>query len=44
VKTADVGADATGMLEDDALWGDLFAVPQRATRDCAGWSRRTTHA
>ncbi|GAA4486249.1 GNAT family N-acetyltransferase [Microbacterium panaciterrae] len=27
VKTADVGKDATGMLEDDALWGDLFAVP-----------------
>ncbi len=32
VKTADVGADATGMLEDDALWGDLFAVPY-ARRD-----------
>ncbi|MBS1905627.1 MAG: GNAT family N-acetyltransferase [Actinobacteria bacterium] len=32
VKTADVGADATGMLEDDALWGDLFAVPY-ALRD-----------
>ena len=27
VKTADVGGDATGMLEDDALWGDLFAAP-----------------
>ncbi|MDQ4214347.1 GNAT family N-acetyltransferase [Microbacterium sp. ASV81] len=27
VKTADVGRDATGMLEDDRLWGDLFAVP-----------------
>lgn len=27
VRTADVGKDATGMLEDDALWGDLFAVP-----------------
>ncbi|MGN8026440.1 GNAT family N-acetyltransferase [Microbacterium sp. 22242] len=34
VKTADVGADATGMLEDDALWGDLFAVPY-ALRDPA---------
>jgi len=32
VKTADVGKDATGMLEDDALWGDLFAVPY-ALRD-----------
>ena len=27
VKTADAGADATGILSDDALWGDLFAVP-----------------
>ncbi|MHA3683733.1 GNAT family N-acetyltransferase [Leucobacter sp. HY1908] len=26
-RTANVGADATGMLCDDALWGDLFAVP-----------------
>ncbi|GAB6858928.1 N-acetyltransferase family protein [Microbacterium xylanilyticum] len=32
VKTADVGGDATGMLSDDALWGDLFAVPY-ALRD-----------
>lgn len=32
VKTADVGGDATGMLDDDALWGDLFAVPY-ALRD-----------
>lgn len=27
VKTADVGRDATGQLEDDRLWGDIFAVP-----------------
>lgn len=27
VKTADAGADATGILSDDDLWGDLFAVP-----------------
>ncbi|MDA4895877.1 GNAT family N-acetyltransferase [Streptomyces sp. MS2A] len=27
LKTADSGGDATGMLADDALWGDLFAVP-----------------
>lgn len=26
-RTANVGSDATGMLCDDALWGDLFAVP-----------------
>ncbi|KAA0962790.1 GNAT family N-acetyltransferase [Microbacterium sp. ANT_H45B] len=26
-RTADAGADATGVLSDDALWGDLFAVP-----------------
>ncbi|MBS1673824.1 MAG: GNAT family N-acetyltransferase [Actinobacteria bacterium] len=32
VKTADVGKDATGVLEDDRLWGDLFAVPY-ALRD-----------
>jgi ribosomal protein S18 acetylase RimI-like enzyme len=27
VKTADVGRDATGQLQDDRLWGDIFAVP-----------------
>lgn len=27
VKTADAGQDATGILSDDRLWGDLFAVP-----------------
>ncbi|GAB3601447.1 GNAT family N-acetyltransferase [Microbacterium tumbae] len=27
VKTADIGADATGILSDDELWGLLFAVP-----------------
>ncbi|MFC7788966.1 GNAT family N-acetyltransferase [Microbacterium sp. MAHUQ-60] len=27
VKTADAGADATGLFEDDRLWGDIFAVP-----------------
>lgn len=26
-RTADAGADATGILSDDSLWGDLFAVP-----------------
>ena len=32
LKTADSGGDATGMLADDRLWGDLFAVPY-AERD-----------
>lgn len=27
VKTADAGGDATGILSDDDLWGNLFAVP-----------------
>ncbi|MFT4260342.1 GNAT family N-acetyltransferase [Microbacterium sp.] len=27
LKTADAGGDATGILSDDELWGDLFAVP-----------------
>lgn len=27
VKTADTGGDATGMLTDDRLWGDIFAIP-----------------
>ncbi|MGB3375448.1 MAG: GNAT family N-acetyltransferase [Microbacterium sp.] len=27
VKTADAGADATGLFDDDRLWGDIFAVP-----------------
>lgn len=26
-RTADAGADATGVFTDDSLWGDLFAVP-----------------
>ncbi|GAT73885.1 GNAT family N-acetyltransferase [Microbacterium hydrocarbonoxydans] len=27
VKTADAGNDATGLVSDDTLWGDIFAVP-----------------
>jgi ribosomal protein S18 acetylase RimI-like enzyme len=27
LRTADAGKDATGILPDDTLWGDLFAVP-----------------
>lgn len=26
-RTADAGSDATGLLSDDRLWGDIFAVP-----------------
>lgn len=27
VRTADAGGDARGLLRDDRLWGDVFAVP-----------------
>jgi ribosomal protein S18 acetylase RimI-like enzyme len=27
VKTADAGEDATGLVSDDTLWGDIFAIP-----------------
>ncbi|MCT1397217.1 GNAT family N-acetyltransferase [Microbacterium sp. p3-SID338] len=27
LRTADAGGDATGVLSDDELWGNLFAVP-----------------
>lgn len=27
VKTADAGGDASGILSDDRIWGDIFAVP-----------------
>ncbi|MEV4775630.1 GNAT family N-acetyltransferase [Microbacterium sp. LWH12-1.2] len=27
VRTADAGADATGILSNDELWGDVYAVP-----------------
>ena len=27
LRTADAGGDATGLLDDDRLWGDVFAVP-----------------
>lgn len=32
VRTADAGADARGRLDDDRLWGDVFALPY-ATRE-----------
>lgn len=27
LKTADAGADATGLLDDDDLWGEIFVLP-----------------
>lgn len=30
LRTADAGADATGVLDDDALWADLFVLPYAA--------------
>ena len=36
-RTADAGADATGILSDDALWGDLFAVPYAERHPDLAW-------
>lgn len=30
LRTADFGADATGMLTDDAIWAEIFALPYAA--------------
>jgi ribosomal protein S18 acetylase RimI-like enzyme len=30
LRTADAGADATGLLEDDALWAEIFVLPYAA--------------
>lgn len=30
LRTADAGADATGVLDDDALWADIFVLPYAA--------------
>ncbi len=27
LKTADAGADATGLLDDDAVWAQIFVLP-----------------
>src|SRR5829696_7369366 len=27
LRTADAGADATGVLEDDAIWAEIFVLP-----------------
>lgn len=37
LRTADAGGDATGMLSDDALWGDLFAVPYAERHPDLAW-------
>lgn len=37
VRTADAGGDATGILTDDALWGDLFAVPYSERHPDLAW-------
>lgn len=37
VRTADAGADATGLLRDDELWGLLFAVPYAERHPDLAW-------
>lgn len=37
VKTADAGADATGLFTDDRLWGDVFAVPYAVHQPGLSW-------
>ncbi|MGM7680472.1 GNAT family N-acetyltransferase [Microbacterium sp. A94] len=37
VRTADAGADATGILSDDELWGLLFAVPYAERHPDLAW-------
>lgn len=37
LKTADAGGDATGILPDDTLWGDLFAVPYAQRHPDLAW-------
>nr|WP_314845976.1 GNAT family N-acetyltransferase [uncultured Microbacterium sp.] len=36
-RTADAGEDATGILSDDRLWGDLFAVPYAERHPDLAW-------
>ncbi|MFT4158207.1 MAG: GNAT family N-acetyltransferase [Microbacterium sp.] len=38
LKTADAGGDATGILSDDSLWGDLFAVPYVERHPDLAWT------
>lgn len=37
VRTADAGGDATGIFTDDALWGDVFAVPYAERHPDLSW-------
>lgn len=37
VRTADAGADATGILTDDRLWGDVFATPYAVRHPDLAW-------
>ncbi|MFS0854151.1 N-acetyltransferase family protein [Microbacterium sp. 179-I 3D4 NHS] len=37
VRTADAGADATGLFSDDELWGFLFAVPYAERHPDLAW-------
>lgn len=37
LKTADAGSDATGILADDLLWGDLFVLPYVARHPDLAW-------
>ncbi|WP_322411530.1 GNAT family N-acetyltransferase [Microbacterium invictum] len=37
LRTADEGADATGMLGDDALWAELFVLPYVARHPDLAW-------
>lgn len=44
VRTADAGGDATGILSDDRLWGDLFAVPYAERHPDLAWVVETDDA
>jgi ribosomal protein S18 acetylase RimI-like enzyme len=44
VRTADAGGDATGILSDDTLWGDLFAVPYAERHPDLAWVVETDDA
>ncbi|MFT3797100.1 GNAT family N-acetyltransferase [Microbacterium sp.] len=37
LKTADAGADATGILADDDLWGEVFVLPYVARYPDLAW-------
>lgn len=37
VRTADAGADATGILDDDGLWAEIFVLPYVARHPDLAW-------